>query len=144
MVERDLPLRLSEYCDCDQYTRWICLPCKVAEDKEDRNYYKTRTELEYYDEPGLNLTDHQHSRAVNAPSSCACGFAPYFNEVYNLANQDLKFWCPCGTRAPRDGNVRCAWCKRRHNLDAWMTERSWEIPFFDQVSNGLGIIHNGF
>jgi len=75
-VERDLPLRLSEYCDCDQYTRWICLPCKVKENKEDRNYYKTSTKWEWEWETddhqrdwaeNMWLGDHQHDRAVSVP-----------------------------------------------------------------------------
>jgi hypothetical protein len=42
-VENDLPPSLSEYCDCDQYTRWICLPCKFREERENREYVVTRT-----------------------------------------------------------------------------------------------------
>jgi hypothetical protein len=42
-VEDSLPLSLSEFCDCDQYTRWICLPCKVKEDCMERKYLQTRT-----------------------------------------------------------------------------------------------------
>ncbi|KAH6671470.1 hypothetical protein B0J14DRAFT_670666 [Halenospora varia] len=45
-VKRDLPLSLSEYCDCDQYTRWICLPCGVQEDQMNQEYFKTRTKTD--------------------------------------------------------------------------------------------------
>ncbi len=48
-VEQSLPLRLSEYCDCDQYTRWICLPCRVKELDEEEYYYRTRTKGELED-----------------------------------------------------------------------------------------------
>jgi hypothetical protein len=71
-VERDLPFRLSEYCDCDQYTRWICLPCKVKEDQPEGHYYRTRTKSGFeYDKKGLQhddgmwLDDHQDVRAVS-------------------------------------------------------------------------------
>ncbi|KAH8585934.1 hypothetical protein B0O99DRAFT_602889 [Bisporella sp. PMI_857] len=108
-IERNLPISLSEYCDCDQYTRWICLRCKNIEDKLDADYYLTRTKGEWdFDgdrDNGMWLHDHQNSRA---------------------------FWCPCGTRAPSiNGNVRCAWCKRRHNLKTWKDEDPDDIPFFD-------------
>ncbi|KAH8586043.1 hypothetical protein B0O99DRAFT_529451 [Bisporella sp. PMI_857] len=110
-VDRELPLFLNEYCDCDQYTRWICLPCKEKEDKADVDYYSTRTkgQLEFEGdlEEGMWLHDHQQLRA---------------------------FWCPCGVRAPKDTNVRCAWCKRKHNLDTWKDEDPSDIPFFDDVS----------
>lgn len=43
-VERNLPLSLSEYCDCDQYTRWICLPCKAEENQENQEYFQTWTQ----------------------------------------------------------------------------------------------------
>ena len=71
-VERDLPLRLSEYCDCDQYTRWICLPCKFKEDQPNGYYYSTRTKLVWYwtdlnpeEAEGMWITDHQEERAVS-------------------------------------------------------------------------------
>lgn len=72
-VERDLPQRLSEYCDCDQYTRWICLPCKIKEDQPETHYYKTRTKLEWLwddadpseHQEGMWLHDHQEERAVS-------------------------------------------------------------------------------
>jgi len=122
-VERSLSLSLSKYCDCDQYTRWICVPCKVKEEQEDAEYYETRTKGEWelgehgesegwgFDREwegerdiGRMLHDHQHARA---------------------------FWCPCGVRAPENGNVRCAWCKRKHNMDSWYQEENLELPYFD-------------
>jgi hypothetical protein len=30
-VELGLPFHLSEFCDCSQYKRWICLPCSHNE-----------------------------------------------------------------------------------------------------------------
>lgn len=42
-VEQDLPLRLPDYCDCDQYKRWICLCCKLKEDRANGEYFMTRT-----------------------------------------------------------------------------------------------------
>jgi hypothetical protein len=44
-VEHNLPLSLSYYCDCNQYKRWICLPCKGKEGYENREYYRTRTKV---------------------------------------------------------------------------------------------------
>ncbi|CZR69082.1 uncharacterized protein PAC_18983 [Phialocephala subalpina] len=107
-VEADLPLSLSEYCDCDRYTRWICLKCKGREEKISGLYYQKRTKGFWADpdlEEGMCLHNHQ-SR--------------------------LAFWCPCGKRPPVDGHVRCAWCKRRHNLDTWMDENPTYIPAFDE------------
>lgn len=49
-VQQELPIRLSELCDCDQYTRWICLSCKVEEDRLDHQYLESRTRL-YWEEP---------------------------------------------------------------------------------------------
>jgi hypothetical protein len=72
-VEADLPLRLSEYCDCDQYRRWICQPCKVDEDKPAGLYIRTRTkeDWEWLDDWDGDrneikwLFDHQNRRAVS-------------------------------------------------------------------------------
>jgi hypothetical protein len=78
-VERDLPLCLFEYCVCDQYTRWICLPCRVKEDQLDGYYYKVRTKGEWEwngdQEEGMWLWDHQSNRAVSemVPFAHICG-----------------------------------------------------------------------
>ncbi len=67
-IERDLPFRLSEYCDCDQYSRWICLPCKIKEDEPEDHYYETRTTLDCNiedPEGGMFLFDNQSLRAVS-------------------------------------------------------------------------------
>jgi hypothetical protein len=68
-VEKELPLRLEEFCDCDQYTRWVCLPCKKKEEVEDLQYYRTSTKWEWEvagpDEDTKWLGDHQHMRAVS-------------------------------------------------------------------------------
>jgi hypothetical protein len=73
-IERNLPLRLSEFCDCDQYTRWICMKCKIEEDEPNHVYYRTRTKGEYVyptigddgvRDDGMWLTDHQEDRAVS-------------------------------------------------------------------------------
>src|SRR5690349_17336850 len=45
-VERGLPLRISKYCDCDQYKRWICLYCKKKEDDATKSYYDTCVKYE--------------------------------------------------------------------------------------------------
>jgi hypothetical protein len=70
-IERNLPLRLSEYCDCDQYTRWICISCKILEEKEDEYYLKTSTK-DWWDpmnpencEDGMVVADHQSDRSVS-------------------------------------------------------------------------------
>lgn len=68
-IEADLPLSLSEYCDCDQYMRWICLVCKVKETKINRLYYEKRTkgdwDWEQDLEDGMCLDDHVDRRAVS-------------------------------------------------------------------------------
>lgn len=40
-VERGLPIRISEFCDCDQYKRWICLPCSRKESQRWIKYCKS-------------------------------------------------------------------------------------------------------
>jgi len=70
-VERELPLSLEEFCDCDQYIRWICLPCKEKENREDKDYYLKRTKLENEsnflsdEDEGRRLGDHSGVRAVS-------------------------------------------------------------------------------
>jgi hypothetical protein len=67
-VERGLSLRLSECCDCDQYTRWICISCKLKEDQEERSYLKTSTkDLWDVENPdGFRvLPDHQSDRVAS-------------------------------------------------------------------------------
>jgi len=73
-VERSLPLRLQDFCDCNQYTRWICLKCKTDEEVLDAIYRKTRTKGEWVyptegddgvRDNGMWLTDHQEDRAVS-------------------------------------------------------------------------------
>ena len=69
-VQSTLPLRLSETCDCDQYTHWICHTCRWKEEEEDIEYYKTRTVEIWDDDPpnmvprGLWLGDSGGFRAV--------------------------------------------------------------------------------
>lgn len=102
-IERELPLSLSEYCNCDQFTRWICRQCKRDEDEESGEYYSKRTQFgDEMEDGGMWLGDNQHDRA---------------------------FWCPCGERPPAGGNVRCSWCLRRHNQDTWFDEDPSKTPF---------------
>ncbi len=71
-TKQSLPSRLSEFCDCDQYTRWICFPCRVKEEEWDEKYFKTRS---VYDEDVFGLgvdvegmitmTDGQFGRYVS-------------------------------------------------------------------------------
>jgi hypothetical protein len=73
-IESNLPLRLSEFCDCDQYTRWICMKCKVEEDEQDERYYSSRTKGDYeyptgedntVRDDGMWLGNHQSDLAVS-------------------------------------------------------------------------------
>ncbi|KUJ10857.1 uncharacterized protein LY89DRAFT_723404 [Mollisia scopiformis] len=105
-VERGLPFSLSEYCDCDQYKRWICLPCKVKEEQMNIEYLKTRTKVM----PGDGSPEE----------------GTWFKERYG---EYLAIWCPCGERAPYGANIRCLCCKRRHNLDTWKSSRASLTPF---------------
>ncbi|KAH7355396.1 hypothetical protein BKA65DRAFT_498330 [Rhexocercosporidium sp. MPI-PUGE-AT-0058] len=113
-VEADLPLSLSEYCDCDQYTRWICLQCKAKEEKTHGLYIRKRT-IEFG--LGPRMPDLEAGKWLYSHQS------------------QLAYWCPCGARPPVEGHVRCAWCKRRHNTDTWMDEDPDYIPFFDDDPN---------
>jgi len=67
-LQCDLSPSLSEYCDCDQYTRWICLPCKTKEDQTDAQYLRACTkggwDLSHLEE-GWNIHDHQWEQAVS-------------------------------------------------------------------------------
>ena len=76
-IERDLPTRLSEFCDCDQYKRWICLPCKIKEDQPEEHYFNTRTKevwepFEPDIELGLVLDCHVAHRAVSLSIFLSC------------------------------------------------------------------------
>ncbi|KAL9131995.1 MAG: hypothetical protein Q9217_000205 [Psora testacea] len=62
----------GKFCDCDRYTRWICLRCRVNEQKELVSYMKHHTQFygggdedEAYS--GMILSDHQHQRMVSPP-----------------------------------------------------------------------------
>ncbi|KAH7418522.1 hypothetical protein BKA64DRAFT_590562 [Cadophora sp. MPI-SDFR-AT-0126] len=108
-VEHDLPLSLSAYCDCDQYTRWICLPCRTQEYNADLEYLNTRTKWDY----SMSAIELQNGKWIDS-------------------HQDrLAFWCPCGKRAPSTGNVRCSWCKKKHDIRTWRAESANYIPYFD-------------
>lgn len=66
-VKNTLPVRLSEVCDCDQYTRWICHSCRMKEERH--STYKTAQHWEGENgshgiEEGLWLPDHQTMTAV--------------------------------------------------------------------------------
>lgn len=71
-MEQDLPLRLSHFCDCNQYTRWICYPCRQKEAEESADYYADHTTL-YYGEDvedhndGIYIMEHQFDLAVCRP-----------------------------------------------------------------------------
>lgn len=108
----------GKLCGCDQYTRWICLRCRYKEIEESGWYYKNFTK--YGDDmegDGMVLGDHQHNRA---------------------------FFCPCGARPLRMGNIRCLWCRRQHRTRTYTnwngdlaktldfgTENVDHIPEFD-------------
>jgi hypothetical protein len=69
-VEKALPLRLSEFCDCDQYMRWICHPCKAKEEKKSGAWYQSCTKSDFgmsEEEAGegLIMGDHQCSLYVS-------------------------------------------------------------------------------
>ena len=75
-IAASLPPRLSSFCDCDQYMRWICLKCRDEEEALDLLYLKNNTKSEdqypgYPDEalqesnPGMWRFDSQNSLAVS-------------------------------------------------------------------------------
>lgn len=57
----------KELCKCDRYTRWLCRPCHIREDREASWVYKQCTKFEegWDGEEGMVLDDHQHQRAVS-------------------------------------------------------------------------------
>lgn len=67
---------LNERCDCDVYTRWICVRCENEEQKTTTKYFNERTQMEWdwmtrYDvdfgddcEPSKTVNDHAFERAV--------------------------------------------------------------------------------
>lgn len=77
-VERNLPLRLSEFCDCDQFTRWICLKCKTEENDQDSLYIQTRTRGDWDyrvnlpQDDGMWITSHQNGMAVSPSERPPC------------------------------------------------------------------------
>ncbi|KAF4811056.1 hypothetical protein CGCSCA5_v010168 [Colletotrichum siamense] len=110
---------LNERCDCNVYSRWICLKCAREFDREAGRYYNEHTEFEGgwaeddSDEPITKLLhDHQHDRA---------------------------FWCKCGATVPDEIDPRCMWCKRRHRPEVEWWNEATELkragtsgnPFYD-------------
>ncbi|EWY84032.1 hypothetical protein FOYG_13810 [Fusarium oxysporum NRRL 32931] len=111
---------LNERCDCDVYTRWVCVRCEEEERMTARKYFAERTEMEwnwivredidYGDdfEPSKTLHDHAFERA---------------------------FWCTCGKTVSHMTVPRCIWCRRRHLPEGeWHQERQdigSKHPFFD-------------
>ncbi|CAF3456928.1 unnamed protein product [Fusarium graminearum] len=114
----------NQRCDCDIYTRWICVRCVNEERKTTRKYFAERTQMEWdwivrYDvdfgddcEPSKTLHDHVFERA---------------------------FWCTCGRTVPHRTVPRCIWCRRRHLPETeWYQERleiGSKHPFFDDNPN---------
>jgi hypothetical protein len=62
-IERNLPFRLSETCDCNLYIRWICVRCRNQEEGEDTWYQVHFTEREA-GHGGMSLEDYQSTRDV--------------------------------------------------------------------------------
>ncbi|GKU06398.1 hypothetical protein FLAG1_07980 [Fusarium langsethiae] len=66
---------VNQRCDCDIYTRWICVRCEDEERKTTKKYFAERTQMEWdwivrYDvdfgddcEPSKTLHDHAFERA---------------------------------------------------------------------------------
>src|SRR5271154_1919768 len=56
-------------CECNQYTRWICLRCKDREDEESWALFKETSkgegEVESPSTEGMRHADHQHIRYVS-------------------------------------------------------------------------------
>jgi hypothetical protein len=69
--EAELPRFLEEFCNCDQYRRLICLPCRKMEIKEDNDYRATRSKSTHdgypysEDDQGCWLGVTQSWRAVS-------------------------------------------------------------------------------
>ncbi|EPE28059.1 hypothetical protein GLAREA_04850 [Glarea lozoyensis ATCC 20868] len=108
-AEAGLDFSLSKVCDCDQYKRWICLPCKTMEDTIYALYYRKRT--------------------VEDPRWYTSEDSPFMTLPNNVGRRLM--WCPCGVRPQKAGNVRCAWCQRRQLKSCW-TDRDYTIPAFDE------------
>ncbi|KAF5667136.1 hypothetical protein FHETE_5839 [Fusarium heterosporum] len=99
---------LNERCDCDTYTRWICIDCEGEERKTAHQYFDEHTEMEWdwvitdnIDfgddvEPSKTLHDHAFERA---------------------------FWCTCGKLVPYS-----EWDRERQEIGS-------KHPFFDDDPN---------
>lgn len=97
-VQQELPVRLSELCDCNQYTRWICLSCKIEEDRLDHHYLKTRTRL-YWGETDGSLWHDNHESTGDLTNQFTLPAPPkdlavsYVARVILLINNSLnKCW----------------------------------------------------
>lgn len=56
---------LNELCDCDRYTRWICLKCKKEEDAFTKDYFDKHTLMEWdWDPEWFARDDARASRDV--------------------------------------------------------------------------------
>lgn len=69
-IESSLPPSLSDFCDCDQYMRWICIKCKEEEQTLDSLYLQTKTKWEWeypsddVPDEGIWIVSHQDALAV--------------------------------------------------------------------------------
>ena len=107
------------FCNCDQYKRWVCLRC----------YHKEEAEQSWY------------------LSTCMIPGAVRNNLVRNNETMLDEYgnracYCPCGRRPKATGNMRCIWCKRKHEIQV-VSRRDGtlhsESLYFERVG-GLNVL----
>jgi len=92
-VQQELPVRLSELCDCDQYTRWICLSCKIEEDRLDHQYLETRTRLYWEEADAIYWHDSQEEAAEPLVNQLTLPAPPKNYAVSHLPYVLLLIYC---------------------------------------------------
>ena len=69
VCDEEVEKRISEnFCICDQYLRWICLPCSLCEGRQVEQGQSAQTDdigVEEDFSHQMVLPDHQHTRAVH-------------------------------------------------------------------------------
>ena len=91
---------LSELCDCDIYTRWICHKCHLEELKFTREYYQKYTLTDRFDERGNTkvMGDHQCTISVSITSSTANRNGAYIHSFTALVMHQFQMMLPQDAR----------------------------------------------
>lgn len=144
---------LNELCDCDIFTRWICVRCHIEEKESWRLYTSTcckganAIEDEQYpegydddDDVSIEYPDTKEMEDHSSYLFVSLLLLIYFID-FLYADGYSQLWCTCKAKVPQYTVPRCIWCRRRHlNENEW--HREWRrigLPeaMFENVSHSV-------